>query len=303
MANKKPVNAQSIRSGGKPAPRPQRKPKLGQHFLNDAGAAQRTVEALGDISNSTVIEIGPGPGALTGALAARAQRLIAIELDRVLAAQLRMQFAPHRNVEIIEGDILTVDLANLIRRRPSPILAGPAITREQAAQKARVIGNLPYYATSDILLRLLDHHELFETMVIMVQREVAERIAASPGTRDYGLLSATVQLFCQVEKLFTLPPSAFSPAPEVHSTVLRLRVAPRAESLEVDPGVFIKFLKVSFAQKRKTLANNLKLRYAAATISAALRAARIRPDARAEAVPLEKMAALFKELPAAAATT
>jgi len=163
-----------------------------------------------------------------------------------------------------------------------------------------VIGNLPYYVTSDIVLRLLEHHDLFEIMVIMVQREVADRIAAAPGTRDYGLLSATVQLFCQVERLFTLPPEAFSPPPEVHSTVLRLRVAPRLESLQVDPEAFIKFLKVSFAQKRKTLANNLKQSYPVAAISAALPRARLRPDVRAEAVPLEKMAALFKELTAAA---
>ena len=130
----------------------------------------------------------------------------------------------------------------------------------------------------------------------MVQREVADRIAAKPGSRDYGLLSATVQLFCRTEKLFTLPPGAFSPPPEVHSTVLRLQVAPRVEEFEVEPQAFISFLKVSFAQKRKTLANNLKAIYATAAISAALRRARIRPDARAEAVPLEKMAALYKEL-------
>src|SRR5438270_2174528 len=299
MANKKPVNVQNARRGAS-APHPQRKPKLGQHFLRDAGGAQRIVEALGDISKSTVLEIGPGPGALTSSLAARAQRLIAIELDRVMAAQLRMEFATRRNVEVIEGDILKVDLANLIRRKPGPLLAGPAITREQATQKARVIGNLPYYVTSDIVLRLLEHHDLFEIMVIMVQREVADRIAAAPGTRDYGLLSATVQLFCRVEKLFTLPPEAFSPPPEVHSTVLRLQVAPRVESLQVDPEAFIEFLKVSFAQKRKTLANNLKQSYPVAAISAALPRARVRPDVRAEAVPLEKMAALFKELTAAA---
>lgn len=256
------------------------------------------MEALGDIGQSTVIEIGPGPGALTSLLAARAQRLMAIEIDRVLAAQLRMKYARNANVEVIEGDILSVDLANLIRRKPGPLLAGPAISREEAAQKARVIGNLPYYITSDILLKLLDQHALLETMVIMVQREVADRIAAAPGTRDYGLLSATVQLFCRVENLFTLPPGAFAPPPEVHSSVLRLRVASQIESLQVEPQDFIEFLKISFAQKRKTLANNLKQRYRAEQISAGLRAARIRPEARAEAVPLELMAVLFRSLSA-----
>jgi len=298
MATKKPVNAQNPRQRREAAPRPTRKPKLGQHFLRDSQAARQIVDALGDVSGSTVVEIGPGAGALTKLLAARAQRLIAIELDRVLAAQLRMKFATHRNVEVIEGDVLTVDLVNLIRRKPGPLLAGPAITREQAMQKAQVIGNLPYYVTSDIVLRLLDHYELFETIVIMVQREVADRIAATVGTRDYGLLSATVQLFCRAEKLFTLPPEAFSPPPEVHSTVLRLQVAPRVKSLQVNPEAFIKFLRISFAQKRKTLANNLKANYSASAIGAGLKAARIRPDARAEAAPLDRMAALFRELAA-----
>lgn len=294
MATKKTVNARNTRSHG--TSRPEHKPKLGQHFLRDEGAAQRIVEALGDISQSTVIEIGPGPGALTSLVAQRAQRLVAVELDRVLAAQLRMEFARKTNVEVIEGDILNVDLGNLIRRKPGPLLAGPAITREQAAQKARVVGNLPYYIASEILLRLLQQHELLEIIVIMVQREVADRIAAAPGTRDYGLLSATVQLFCSVEKLFTLAPDAFSPPPEVHSTVLRLRVAPQIETLQVEPKAFIEFLKTSFAQKRKTLANNLKQNHRPEAISAALRAARISPGVRAEAVPLERMAALFREL-------
>src|SRR5579859_6869813 len=303
MADKKLVNAGNTRSGGAAVAYSGRKPKLGQHFLRDAGAAQRIVEALGDIAGSTVIEIGPGPGALTSVLAARAQRLIAIELDRVLAAQLRMKYARHTNVEVIEGDILAVDLENLIRRKPGPLMAGPAMTREEAAQRAKIIGNLPYYITSDIILKLLDQDALLETIVIMVQREVAERIAAAPGTRDYGLLSATVQLYCQTEKLFTLPPGAFSPPPEVYSSVLRLRVAPQFEELGVGPEEFIGFLKASFAQKRKTLANNLKPHYAAKSIAAGLRAARIRPDARAEAVPMEKMALLFKSMAGTAPTS
>src|SRR5579864_4641044 len=303
MADKKTVNARNTRSRPAVNTQPPGKPKLGQHFLRDAGAARRIVEALGDIGRATVIEIGPGPGALTALLAARAQRLIAVEIDRVLAAQLRMKYARNANVEVIEGDILSVELGNLIRRKPGPLLAGPALTREEAAQKVQVIGNLPYYITSDILLHLLEQHELLETIVIMVQREVAERIAAEPGTRDYGLLSATVQLFCRVEKLFTLPPGAFSPPPEVHSSVLRLRVAPQMDSLGVEPEEFISFLKVGFAQKRKTLANNLKQHYDKERISAGLRAARIRPETRAEAIPLDKMAVLFKTMVGAAPTS
>ena len=271
------------------------RPKLGQTFLADEGAASRIVEALGELSSATVVEIGPGQGALTDLLATRTQRLIAIELDRVLAAQLRMRYARYKNVEIIEGDILAVDLDNLILRTNAPLLAiAPQHSGDSA--KASVVGNLPYYITSDILLRLFRSHLLLDQMVLMVQREVGERIAASPGTREYGLLSATAQLYARVEKLFTLPPEAFSPPPKVHSMVLRLTLAPRIESLQVDEEQFIAFLKASFAQKRKTLLNNLKLRFDAPAVAAALKRAGVRPDARAEAVALDKMAAVFRNL-------
>ncbi|HEY6970902.1 MAG TPA: rRNA adenine dimethyltransferase family protein, partial [Candidatus Angelobacter sp.] len=161
---------------------------------------------------------------------------------------------------------------------------------------ARLLGNLPYYITSDILLHLFEFHDQFETLVIMVQREVADRIAAKPGSRDYGLLSATAQLYAQVENLFTLPPRAFSPPPKVHSTVLRLRIAPRFDSLGVKPQEFIEFLKLAFGMKRKTLANNLKKRYSEEQIRGALKEAGVRADVRAEALSLEKSAGVFRSL-------
>jgi 16S rRNA (adenine1518-N6/adenine1519-N6)-dimethyltransferase len=130
----------------------------------------------------------------------------------------------------------------------------------------------------------------------MVQREVADRIAAKPGSRDYALLSATAQLYTRVEKLFTLPPGAFSPPPKVHSTVLRMTVAPRFQELQVAPKEFIQFLKTAFAMKRKTLVNNLKTAYEEARIKAALKQAGARADVRAEAMGLEQMAAVFKDL-------
>src|SRR5262249_46347993 len=162
--------------------------------------------------------------------------------------------------------------------------------------RARVVGNLPYYITSDILLRLFDFHDQFEVIVIMVQREVADRIAAEPGSRDYGLLSATTQLYTRVEKLFTLPPGAFSPPPKVHSSVLHLTVAPRFAELQVNPKAFIQFLKTAFAMKRKTLLNNLKKTYPEELIRAAIKAAGLRADVRAEAIPLESSAAIFRRL-------
>ena len=238
-------------------------------------------DALGDVSESTVVEIGPGHGAITEILARRAKRLIAIELDRGLAQRLRAQFADRRSVEVIEAHVLTVDLAAL----------------QMGEERLVVVGNLPYYITSDIMLRLFEFHGAISRAVVMVQREVADRVAAKPGTRDYGLLSATAQLYARVERLLTLPPEAFRPSPEVHSTVLRLTMRPRFEELRVEPAAFIRFLKAGFAQKRKTLAKNLRSAgFNADRTATAMEAAGIPPLARAEEIELERMARLWKNL-------
>ncbi len=238
-------------------------------------------DALGDVSESTVVEIGPGHGAITEILARRAKRLIAIELDRGLAQRLRAQFADRPSVEVIEADVLTVDLATL----------------QMGEERLVVVGNLPYYITSDILLRLFEFHGAISRAVVMVQREVADRVAAKPGTRDYGLLSATAQLYARVERLLTLPPEAFRPSPEVHSTVLRLTMRPRFDELRVEPAAFFRFLKAGFAQKRKTLAKNLRSAgFNADRTAAEMEAAGIPPLARAEEIELERMARLWKNL-------
>ena len=268
-----------------------RKPKLGQHFLADDSAALQIVDALGDISHRTVFEIGPGKGVLTSLLAKRARRLIAVELDRVLAAQLRMEFGQSRNVEIIEGDVLTIDLNTVFGPRP-----GTTRTESQTDEPVIVVGNIPYYITSDLLLRLFEHRNYVESMVLMVQREVADRLAAAPGGSEYGLLSATAQLYSRVDKLFTLPPGAFAPPPKVHSAVVRLTIEPRLEKLHVPEQEFIDFLKLSFSQKRKTLWNNLKSRYPAQQLKTALEQVEIKPTVRAEALSLEKSAAVFRAL-------
>lgn len=274
------------------ARRPQTKPKLGQHFLTSPDVAERIVAALGEVSESTVLEIGPGRGILTSLLARRSRRLIAVELDRVLAAQLRLKFGMERNVEILEADVLSIDFDSLFG--PKPGLGRPGI--EFKPQPARVVGNLPYYITSDILLRLFEFSKYFESIVIMVQREVADRIAAEPGGSEYGILSATAQLYARVEKLFTLPPGAFSPPPKVHSTVLRLSIDPQQEKLGVADDGYIDFLRLSFGQKRKTLWNNLKEKYDGAELKRALATADVKPTARAETLTLEDSAAVYRAL-------
>jgi 16S rRNA (adenine1518-N6/adenine1519-N6)-dimethyltransferase len=252
-------------------------PKLGQNFLTDDRARHAIVDALGDIRDRTVIEIGPGHGSITHILAPRCRRLIAIELDPALAAELRFHLRGQPHVEVVEADILKTDLAALI----------------PPGETADIIGNLPYYITSDILLKLFASHAVLNRAVLMMQREVADRVAAAPGVRDYGLLSATIQMYAQVANLFTLPPTAFSPPPEVHSTVLRLHFAPRFAELGVDPTGFDAFLKQSFAQKRKTLHNNLR---AAGFTSDRLAAwpPQVPAQARAESLSLEAMAALYR---------
>ena len=259
-----------------------RKPKLGQNFLVDDRARHAIVDALGDLSQRTVIEIGPGRGAITDILAPRCKRLVALELDRELAPALARRFAGQPNIEVVEADVLDTDFATLI---PS-------------GETADVIGNLPYYITSDILLKLFAAGSagLLSRAVVMMQREVADRVAASPGVRDYGLLSATAQINAQVENLFTLPPESFSPPPEVYSTVIRLTFAPRFAELKVDPAGFDRFLKQSFAQKRKTLENNLRAAgYSQADLSASW-PENISRQARAESLGLEEMTQLYRAI-------
>jgi 16S rRNA (adenine1518-N6/adenine1519-N6)-dimethyltransferase len=260
------------------------KAPLGQNFLSDPAAVGQIVDALGDVRERLVIEIGPGLGALTDLLAQRSGRLLAIELDRELAPELALRYANRDHVEIIQRDVLQADLTQLVEAR-SP------------GAKAVVVGNLPYYITSDILLHLIDHADAIDFAVVMMQREVAERVAAAAGSSDYGLLSATVQLAATARLLFTLPPSAFTPPPQVYSSVVQLKMEPRYEELKIERAPFEAFLKKSFSQKRKMLAKNLRAAgYDPDRIVPAMTAAEISPVARSEAVPLEQMALLFRSL-------
>jgi 16S rRNA (adenine1518-N6/adenine1519-N6)-dimethyltransferase len=259
-----------------------KKPKLGQNFLVDERACRQIADALGDVSGRTVIEVGPGHGAITNLLAARAGRLVLIELDRALAAELRFRFRDHEHVSVVEADVLSVDLAGL---------AG-------ADETLDVVGNLPYYITSDILLHLFSAAQrgLLRQAVLMMQREVAERVTAHPGVRDYGLLSATAQMYGSADLLFTLPPNSFTPPPDVFSSVVRMHFAPRFSELGVEAADFDRWLRKAFAQKRKTLRNNLRAAgYGMEEIAAAWPSS-LEDQVRAEQIPLEQMATLYRGL-------
>jgi len=255
----------------------QRNPKLGQNFLISPTAPRAIVDALGDLSQATVLEIGPGKGALTGLLAPRAKKVIAVELDPSLASSLQGS-----SVEVLCEDILEVDLTQLAAQR---------------GVRLQVIGNLPYYISSPIMMHLFAHGGVIDRAVLMAQREVAERIVAPPGSSTYGLLSAITQMYARVEHLFTLPPEAFAPRPEVYSTVIRLTMQPRFEELGVEAAGFLRFLRQIFALKRKTLANNLRASgYEPVVVETAFQRCAVDAQVRAEAVSLEAMACLFRAL-------
>ncbi len=262
--------------------KPPIKSKLGQNFLIDSRAQQAIAEALGPAGTGDVLEIGPGKAAITRVLAERARRLVAIEVDPALAAGLCMEFASQPNVEIVASDVLAVSFRELAHG---------------AGRSLAVVGNLPYYITSPILMHLFAEEAVFSRGVLMVQREVADRMTAEPGTSEYGLLSVLCQMHAQLQLLFTLPPSAFQPPPEVDSAVVRLEFAPRWQELGAEPAPFTQFLRSCFAQKRKTLANNL--RAAGETnerIEQALGEGRIPRTARSEELSPERLASLYRLL-------
>jgi 16S rRNA (adenine1518-N6/adenine1519-N6)-dimethyltransferase len=222
------------------ATRPRPRKRFGQHFLEPAWA-DKLVDAIGPSSDNEFVEIGPGPGALTLRLAPRVRRLTAIEVDRDLVAALESRVPA--NVTLINADFLAFDLAALAARGT-----------------LRVAGNLPYNLSSPILFKLLRESRqtgAITDATLMLQREVAERIEASPGSRDYGVLAILVQRYARVRRALTLPPGAFRPVPKVHSAVARLEFHAPADRVR-DEQVFERMVRSIFTQRRKTLANALR---------------------------------------------
>ena len=250
--------------------------RFGQHFLEPQWA-DKLIAAIDPQPTDRVLEIGPGPGALTVRLAPRVAHLAAVEIDRDAIDALRPLLPA--NVEIVEADFLELDLAGLLGEGP-----------------VRIVGNLPYNISSPILFRLIDAARQFGTVpdaTLMVQREVADRIEAHPGSGDYGPLAIAVQLHADVRRVLTLPPGAFRPRPKVHSAVIGLRFRPSPVPV-ADERLFQSMVRSIFTQRRKTLANSLATFAAGMRLGAreALAATGIDPARRAETLTLAELAGL-----------
>ena len=250
---------------------------FGQHFLHDDGVIARIVRAVDPQPGERLVEIGPGRGAITLPLLQQHGELTVIELDRDLLAHLRMIGKSAGKLEIIHANVLDVDFAALA-----------------AADRLRLVGNLPYNISTPILFHVLAHAAAIEDMHFMLQKEVVDRMAATPGGKVYGRLSVMLQACCEVTPLFEVPPSAFRPPPQVDSAVVRLR--PRApQTLAIaNRGLFERVVRDAFGQRRKTLRNALSGLCAAADIEAA----GLRPQARAEELAVTDFIALANHLAA-----
>jgi 16S rRNA (adenine1518-N6/adenine1519-N6)-dimethyltransferase len=254
--------------------------RLGQHFLNGPGWQKRILDTLPRGLDDVWIEIGPGHGEMTRVLAARSRRLIAVEADPRLAANLeeavRAQPDQWPGVEVVTGDVLELDLAKL------------------AGGKFRVYGNLPYYITSPILHQLFGCAKQVSSIHAVMQFEVAARVVARPGGRDYGYLSAACQFYTRPKIALKIPPGAFRPPPKVTSALVQMATPGEGASLNIaDEPKFLNFIQLCFSHKRKTLRNNLLTIAPDKRIHETLASCGLRSDARAEQLSLEHFAALF----------
>ena len=266
--------------------------RLGQHFLADAGWREEIARAIrvspqsiapspaGNSAEFCWMEIGAGHGEMTEQLASTGAPVHAIELDAHLAATLKKLARRFPNVEVVSADILKSDIAKIA-----------------AGKRVRIYGNLPYYITSPILHHLFASAELIDEIHIVVQHEVALRLAAQPGTRDYGYLSVLTQYFSRPELVLEIPRGAFQPPPEVSSALVTLRLpGERAKLPQIDEASFLEFVKLCFSQKRKTLVNNLKSRVKPELVREALANLKLRADARAEQLSVANLATLSQQL-------
>ncbi len=244
------------------APRPRK--RFGQHFLVDEGVLQRIADVVRPTPEDRLLEIGPGPGALTSYLYGNTERYVAVELDRDMIAPLEVRFP---DLELVSDDILRVDLDGL--------LTPPGW---------RLVGNLPYNISSPLLLKLFRHLPRIRDMHFMFQRELGDRIGAAPGSKSWGRLGVLTQYYCEVESLFDVPPEAFSPPPRVHSQVVR--IVPRRTLSDVDTARFGRVLQLAFSARRKRIAKGLK------DLGVDWNRVPVDPDARPDVLSVEDFVAL-----------
>jgi 16S rRNA (adenine1518-N6/adenine1519-N6)-dimethyltransferase len=250
--------------------------KLGQNFLIDSHVVNKIVEAAEITPEDKVLEIGPGIGTLTQGLAEAGASVVGVELDKKLIDVLGKTLADYDQVRIVHGDILKID-----------------ISREIAAESYKVVANLPYYITTPIIMKILEERLPISLLVTMIQKEVALRMIASPGSKDYGALSVAVQYYTEPEIVFIVPPASFIPAPAVHSAVLRCRIRKMPPIAVENERDFFKVVKAAFCQRRKTLSNSLKGGgFEANDITTMLDRAKIEGQRRGETLALADFGAL-----------
>jgi 16S rRNA (adenine1518-N6/adenine1519-N6)-dimethyltransferase len=265
-------------------------PKWGQHFLKDLSVCRKIVNFLTLQPDDLAVEIGPGRGIMTRLLAPRAPRLLAIEIDPSLAEKLAEEFTAPSGVEILCADILTVDLSLVLKRYGAP--------------HCYVFGNLPYYITSPIVRHLFAERAAIRHMTLLMQREVAERVTAEPGSRAYGYLSLLVQINSSPRIVLGIPPGAFSPPPKVHSALVDFPIAAKFPLWkESYYDAFLSFAQLCFRQKRKSLLNNLAQTYSRPVVAQLLASVQVEETIRAEQLSLGKLAEIFKAITNKAATS
>ena len=252
---------------------------LGQNFLTEPGVINAMVEAADIGPDDFVVEIGPGIGVLTAGIAEKAEKVVALELDKDLLPVLGFTLAEFDNVEIINQDVLKTDIA--------------ALAKEKGRDSIKILGNLPYYITTPIITSLLESGVPAECIVVMMQKEVAERIVSPPGSKAYGALSVAVQFYCHVEEVVEVGRECFVPSPKVDSAVLKLTPLKEPKVKVKDRTMFFACVKAGFGQRRKTLSNSLgAMGFDKETIKNCLEKAAVDPQRRAETLSLEEFAKL-----------
>ena len=259
---------------------------LGQNFLIDSTVCPRMAEAAVCSPEDGVLEIGPGIGVLTAQLGLRAKKVVAVELDKRLLPVLEETLGEFDNIEVVNGDVLKLDLASLIEEKFAD------------CKRVSVCANLPYYITSPVIMRLLEERLPLSQIVVMVQKEAAERLCAAVGTREAGAVTVAVQYYAEAEKLFSVGRNCFVPSPNVDSAVMRLAVREQPEFPVKDEKFFFKLVKAAFAQRRKTAQNGISagLGLPKEQAAEALENIGLQKDIRAEKMTMQELAALADSL-------